>query len=162
MGTHVTTDYHQLVFLWPFVWFQRLINELMYRAVSHASMTTQPIETERRKYVGHHWFRWWLVAWTTPGHYLNQCWSIVNCTLRNKLQWNLKIQENAFENVVCEMASILFRPQCAKPQFMVDAEWHYRSQLSLMTFQTINNSNVCSIVWIRTKTLPRHCITGPL
>ena len=47
-----------------------------------------------------------------PSHYLNQCWNIVNSNLRNKLQWNIKrnsgifIQENAFENVVCEMASI--------------------------------------------------------
>ena len=38
----------------------------------------------------------------------------------NKLQWNFNrnsnifIQENAFENVVCEMASILSRPQCVK------------------------------------------------
>ena len=51
-------------------------------------------------------------------HYLNQCWDIVNWTLRNKLQWNFNrysdifSQENAFENVVCEMASILSRPQC--------------------------------------------------
>ena len=36
----------------------------------------------------------------------------------NKLQWNLKqnsyifIQENAFENVVCEMVAISSRPQC--------------------------------------------------
>ena len=47
-----------------------------------------------------------------PSHYLNQCWNIVNWTLGNKLQWNLNqnpnifIQENAFENGVCEMASI--------------------------------------------------------
>ena len=40
--------------------------------------------------------------------------------LKNKFQWNLKqksyifIQENAFENVVCEMATILARPQCVK------------------------------------------------
>ena len=40
--------------------------------------------------------------------------------LRNKFQWNLKqnwcifIQENAFETVVCEMASILSQPQCVK------------------------------------------------
>ena len=27
---------------------------------------------------------------------------------------NIFIQENALENVVCEMASILFRPQCVK------------------------------------------------
>ena len=38
--------------------------------------------------------------------------NMVDFNLRNKLQWNLKrnscifIQENAFENVVCEMASI--------------------------------------------------------
>ena len=49
---------------------------------------------------------------------LNQCWNIVNWTLRNKLQWNsnwnciIFIQENALENVVWEMASILSRPQC--------------------------------------------------
>ena len=48
------------------------------------------------------------------------CWNIVNSTLRNKLQWtfnrnsNIFIQENVLENVVCEMASILSRPQCVK------------------------------------------------
>ena len=55
-----------------------------------------------------------------PSHYLNQCWNVVNWTIRNKLQWNLKrnsyifIQENAFENVVWKMAAILSRPQCVK------------------------------------------------
>ena len=59
-------------------------------------------------------------------HYLNQCWNIVNWTLRNKLQWNINgnqyifIQENAFENVVCELTAILSRPQCVNP-------WHARS-----------------------------------
>ena len=37
----------------------------------------------------HHWFRWWLGAWSAPTHYLNQCWYIVNWTLGNKFQWNL-------------------------------------------------------------------------
>ena len=52
-----------------------------------------------------------------PSHYLNQCWNIVNWTLRNKLLWNFNrnsnifIQQNALENVVCEMASILSGPQ---------------------------------------------------
>ena len=51
---------------------------------------------------------------------LNQCWNIVNLTLGNRLQWNLNRklnffnQENAFENVVCEIAVILSRPQCVK------------------------------------------------
>ena len=53
-------------------------------------------------------------------HYLNQCWDTVNWTHGNKFQWNLNqnsyifIQENAFENVVWEMAAILSRPQCVK------------------------------------------------
>ena len=39
-------------------------------------------------------------------------------TIGNKFQWDLNnnsnpfIQENAFENVFCEMAAILYRPQC--------------------------------------------------
>ena len=43
-----------------------------------------------------------------PSHYLNQCWSIVNWTLRDKFQRNLNqnsnisIQENAFENAICQ------------------------------------------------------------
>ena len=36
----------------------------------------------------HHWFRLWLVAWSVPCHYLNQCWNVVNGTLRKQLQWN--------------------------------------------------------------------------
>ena len=62
-----------------------------------------------------HWFRQWLVAYSAPSHYLNQCWVIVNLNLRNKLQWNfiqhtkLFIHKKASENIVCEMAAILFR-----------------------------------------------------
>ena len=62
------------------------------------------------------------ITWSAPSHYLNQCWDIVNWTLRNKLQWNFNrysnifSQENAFENVVCEMASILSRLQCLNPE----------------------------------------------
>ena len=54
----------------------------------------------------------------SPSHYLNQCWNIVNLTLSNKLQWKgnrksqIFIKENAFENIVCEMAAILSRSQC--------------------------------------------------
>ena len=52
-----------------------------------------------------------------PSHYPNQCWNIVNWTLRNKLQWNFNrnynifIQENTFESVICKTAAILSRPQ---------------------------------------------------
>ena len=58
-----------------------------------------------------------------PSHYLNQSWNIIDWSLRNILQWNLNqnsyifIQENAFENVVCKMASILSRPQWVKMSY---------------------------------------------
>ena len=48
----------------------------------------------------------WPVACSVPSHYLNQCWVIVNCTIRNKLKLHrnfnhntklsFKILENAF------------------------------------------------------------------
>ena len=67
-----------------------------------------------------------LVIWSTSSHYLNQCWNIFNSNLRNKVQWNLKrysyifIQENVFENVICEMAVLLSRPQCVN---IFHADW---------------------------------------
>ena len=44
-----------------------------------------------------------------------QCWLVANWILRNEFQWNMNphaklfIHENAFQNVVCEMAAILSR-----------------------------------------------------
>ena len=38
--------------------------------------------------LGWHWFRQWLVTYSTPGHYLNQWWHIIYKTLWNQLQWN--------------------------------------------------------------------------
>ena len=70
--------------------------------------------------LGHHWFRYWLVAWSPPSHYLHQCWNIVNCTLTNKLKWNLNRnsynfnEENAVEYIIWEMAAILCQPQYLK------------------------------------------------
>ena len=41
----------------------------------------RPIDTFTLDELGHHCFREWLVAYSTPRHYLNQCWSIVNRTV---------------------------------------------------------------------------------
>ena len=77
----------------------------------------RPSDAYMRQLTNHHWFREWLVAWSSPSHYLNQCWNIANWTLRNKLQWNFSrnsnifIQKNALENVVCVIASISSRHQ---------------------------------------------------
>ena len=37
--------------------------------------------------LGKHWLRKWLVAYSAPSHYLNQCWVFFNWTLRNKIRW---------------------------------------------------------------------------
>ena len=54
-----------------------------------------------------------VMAYSAPSHYLSQCSLIVNRILRNKFQWNSNgntkffIQDNAYENVACEIAAIL-------------------------------------------------------
>ena len=66
-----------------------------------------------------HMFETWpsKVACSGTSHYLNQLWLIA---VMNKLQWefnrnpNIFIHAYVFENVVCEMAAILSRPQCDK------------------------------------------------
>ena len=104
-----------------------------------------------RQLTNHHWFRWWLVAWTAPSHYLNQYWNIVNWTLRNKLQWNFNrdshifIQENALVNVG-KMVAILSLPQCVKTQAAAWGQYLHT---------TINKS-----MWYQTKIkIPASCYT---
>ena len=87
---------------------------------------------------------WWLVAWTAPSYYLNQCCNIVNWTLRNKLQsnfsWksNIFIQENALENIICGMVSILSQPQ-----------WVKKTKMSGTTRHTLSYCWMCNItIWL--------------
>ena len=66
-----------------------------------------------------------------PSQYLNQYWNIVNWTLRNIFQWHLNWNSNIFfkKHVVCEMVSILSRPQCVKQHLLV----HHMMQSSYQT-----------------------------
>ena len=88
--------------------------------------------------------------WTgspAPSHYLNQCWDLVNRSLRNKLQWNLNrnsyilIQENSYENVVWTytMAVIISRPQSINQQ-------HFVSGVNWLVILCMRNSSVCGKV----------------
>ena len=64
------------------------------------------------------YFSWWLVPCFTPSYYLNQCWLAINWTPSNKPLWSFNQNtiifslKNAFENVVCKILAILFRPKC--------------------------------------------------
>ena len=79
-------------------------------------------------------------------------------TLWNKLQWNLNqnlnifIDENVFENDVCEIAAILSRPQCVKCYTQYSATC-WILQLD-MTSQHGSKSNgiVCTQLLVRSMT----------
>ena len=74
---------------------------------------------------------------------VRRCWLIFNWTLRNKLQWNVNqsfnvfIEENAFENVICITAAILSWPQCVNDEsalvYESDITWMVRCLVSLAT-----------------------------
>ena len=60
-----------------------------------------------------HWFRKWLVTYSAPSHYLNQCWVIVNWTLRNKLQRNFSKKITfSFKKAHLKMSSAKWRLFC--------------------------------------------------
>ena len=112
------------ILLWQLMILHNLYNMNIFCWLSHYLNHWHFVNSLRlsdaymRRQINHNWFRQWLVAWTTPSHYLNQCWNIINWALGNKLQWNFNrnsnifIEENTFENVVCEMLFISSWPQC--------------------------------------------------
>ena len=76
---------------WPFVKNPRITSEFPWQRVNNAELDSpvmiswpsclihlplmpHPCVSE----LSQHWFRWWLVAWSAPSHYLNQCWNIVD------------------------------------------------------------------------------------
>ena len=72
----------------------------------------------------------------------------------NKLQWNLNqnsyisIQENAFENVVSEMASILFRPQCVD-ELMLSSLHHIKIQILILMLPYVHEYAIWVLMgWI--------------
>ena len=98
-----------------------------------------------------------------PSHYLNQCWNVVNWTLGNKLQWNFNrnsnifIQENAFENVVCEMASICLGLNELMGTVLEfhPCQCHYLCHPSFLV-AGISNTKIVSIFWLDVF----HILTG--
>ena len=62
---------------------------------------------------GQHWFRWCLVTYSAPSHYLNQCWVIVNWTLGDKLQWYFNQNTKPFiHEKEFKLSSVKRRPFC--------------------------------------------------
>ena len=104
-----------------------------------------------------HWFRWWLVVYSAPSHYLNQCSLIFNWILRNK-KWNsnhstkLLVQVNSLESDFCEMAVILSRPQCVNSSCTGTLQWRHNGlrgkRFHLMTSSWPECSTIAgSLIW---------------
>ena len=110
--------------IWDFLWVRRekpydvmtgVVHLILPVHSLHSDINSlKPSDAYMRLWTNHHWFRKWLVAWSAPNYCLSQCWNIVNLTHRNKLQWNINrnsyifIQENALENIICEISVTIF------------------------------------------------------
>ena len=61
----------------------------------------------------HHWS--WLVAWSTPSHYLRQCWNIIYFTSGIKSQWNLNTKNHvSFKEMSFKTSSAKWRQCCLR------------------------------------------------
>ena len=107
---------------------------VLWSVLTHRSRKTHIYEIK----LGHHWFIWCFVTCLTPNPYLKQCWPVANRTIKNKFQWYFNqntaifIQENLYENIVCKLAAILFRPQCVNSKWHSDVLWRHRSRSTLV------------------------------
>ena len=95
-----------------------------------------------------------------PGHYLNQCWNIVNWTLENKLQWNFKWNSNIFIQEMrfkmsWETSAILTRPQCVNSLRLRQNGRHFPDDNFKYIFLNEN-------VWISIKISPKFVPKGPI
>ena len=99
------------------------------RALTHLPLVPHICVSE----LGQHWFRQWLVAYSAPSHYRNQCWFIVNWTLRNKLQWNSNQNTSlnfSLMKMHLKVSSVKWRPFCpGGDELMVwcHAQWSIKS-----------------------------------
>ena len=105
------------------------------------------------------WFRWF-VAWSVPSHYLNQCWFIINWTVRNQLQHNLNpntifLGENNLRMTsakwhfsMCQPAYFLgyflylFPCRCSTARPQTQVTWRFSSTTAHLS-SVRNGSNLC-------------------
>ena len=123
MFVFITILFHN--FIWYFVWLPTKCQKVI---IKNVYITTATVYTEIVIWAKYSLPKsvWnvkcetrpnliYIIAYTTPRHYVNQCWVIINWTLRDKIQWNfnrnkkLVIHENASEYIVCKMTATLSR-----------------------------------------------------
>ena len=95
---------------------------------------------------GQHWLRWWVVAYSAPSHYLNQCWVIVNWTLSRKLQWNLNKNTKLF---IGGNAFVKLWPFCPEGDEFIDlvpcrSKWGSLPRVNISPLEKINGFSALS------------------
>ena len=75
------------------------------------------------------------ITWTNAGTLLIQSLGTNSSGILSNIY--MFIQENAFENVVCGIASILSRPQCETWNTVHEVIWHVLEHKSIITNQAL-------------------------
>ena len=91
------------------------------------------------------------IFWTNAGILLIGPWGTNFSEILIGIQTN--IQENAFENGVCERASILSRPQCVNINILIVDKWHHKVTWNCVNIGSGNlpearDSTVSAVQWI--------------
>ena len=115
--------------------------------------------------LGHHWFRWWLVTWSVPSHYLNQCCIIVNWTLRNKNSVKLYSKFKYFHSGKC-----IWKCYLENVSHFVSASMGYCCQVTTTPTLSVHivpsvwspgltPAHVQSLQWLSNNQQGTHCTT---
>ena len=107
-----------------------IMNALEIVISSHLSRVTYICVSE----LGHHWFRQWLVAYSTPRHYLNQWWHLVNWIIGNKVPCNF-IFKIDFEIVASKTATIFLALSVLRRNYTFSSRQIKKQYHGLFTLQ---------------------------
>ena len=101
---HTGWCYHPMVSQW-----QSSVNSL------------RPSDAYMRRQSSHRWFRWWLVACSAPGHYLNRCWNILIGHLGTNLsEIRIAIQTFSLTKIHLKMSSAKWLLFCLGLNVLID------------------------------------------
>ena len=93
------------------------------------------------------------MAQSAPSHHINQCYFILNWTLGNKSQWNLKqfidvfIEGNASENVVCGVLAIVSWPHWVNEALVPAFSFYLLQRNDVIVNESLNSLFPCAKIW---------------
>ena len=85
-------------------------------------------------------------SWSTPSHYLNQYWQMVDWTLKKKTSRRnscIFTQQNPFQNVVWKMAAILSGPHCINNMAILYISASVKEAQGMAVLSPWNQKDMC-------------------